>query len=332
MSVLIVCSGGTGYSVAQALQGAAEQIVSGREIQVLRLDGSVRSDPLENISDDVRIAILCITDASLEEGLINYVAGFLWSGTKKTLILLVDVDQEVAGAFRERKTTSLIRDGQLNETGLHDIFAAIADSGSPRERGKSVVRLKRRWPDLISPLRQLISLQPSGLEVLATAVRSRAKVPGSDEILRINGVATPGGYRKLKEPLESFFGDQERGCSDYDKNVFIMTRFLPGNKALESIDKMIRSALKSVGFTGHRADDRVYPDDRNLWDNVCTYMVGCKYGISVLEDIVRAEFNPNVALEYGFMRALGKPTLLLKEHRMRPRAAAPRHKLIERCS
>lgn len=49
-------------------------------------------------------------------------------------------------------------------------------------------------------------------------------------------------------------------------------------------------------------------------------MVGCKFGIAVLEDILKAEFNPNVALEYGFMRALGKPTLLLKEQRMSPRA------------
>jgi nucleoside 2-deoxyribosyltransferase len=39
-----------------------------------------------------------------------------------------------------------------------------------------------------------------------------------------------------------------------------------------------------------------------------------------LENILQNEFNPNVALEYGFMRALGKPVLLLKEKRMAPRA------------
>jgi nucleoside 2-deoxyribosyltransferase len=49
-------------------------------------------------------------------------------------------------------------------------------------------------------------------------------------------------------------------------------------------------------------------------------MFGCKYGIAVLEDVFVAEFNPNVALEYGFMRALGKPTLLLKERRFSARA------------
>ena len=46
----------------------------------------------------------------------------------------------------------------------------------------------------------------------------------------------------------------------------------------------------------------------------------CSLGIAVLEDIIVEEFNPNVALEYGFMLGLGKPTLLLKERRFRPRA------------
>jgi hypothetical protein len=106
----------------------------------------------------------------------------------------------------------------------------------------------------------------------------------------------------------------------FDKNPFIVTRFKPGNKTLESIDETIRSSLKTIGLVGHRADDRVYPLDRNLWDNVCTYMIGCKFGIAVLEDTLAEDFSPNVALEYGFMRALGKPTLLLKEQRMSARA------------
>ena len=53
--------------------------------------------------------------------------------------------------------------------------------------------------------------------------------------------------------------------------------------------------------------------DRNLWNNVCVYMLGCSRGIAILEDRVMNEFNPNVALEYGFMRALNKPCLLLAD-------------------
>ena len=125
----------------------------------------------------------------------------------------------------------------------------------------------------------------------------------------------PKGYSKLEESVRLFLSDTKRECQDYDKNVFIMTRFQKGNKQLEEIDKSIRGALKARAFVGHRADDRVYPNDMNLWDNVCTYMFGCKLGIAVLEEIDIKEFNPKVALEYGFMRALGKPALLLKEKR-----------------
>lgn len=130
----------------------------------------------------------------------------------------------------------------------------------------------------------------------------------------------PFGYSKLSEPVQLFLNDSKNECHEYDKNVFIMTRFSPGNKALQQIDITTRRALKNFGFNGHRADDRCYPNDRNLWDNVCTYMVCCKFGIAILENIIQDEFNPNVALEYGFMRALGKPTLLLKEKRFNARA------------
>jgi nucleoside 2-deoxyribosyltransferase len=52
-------------------------------------------------------------------------------------------------------------------------------------------------------------------------------------------------------------------------------------------------------------------------------MIECKFGIAVLEGTLAEDFNPNVALEYGFMLALGKPTLLLKEQRMSARADIP---------
>jgi len=130
----------------------------------------------------------------------------------------------------------------------------------------------------------------------------------------------PREYGKLTDSVKAFFQDTSLHTDVYDKNVFIMTRFQPGNNTLCSLDSAIRHTLNGQGLVGHRADDRCYASDRNLWDNVCTYMFGCKYGIAVLENIIHDEFNPNVALEFGFMRALGKPTLLLKEQRFKPRA------------
>lgn len=130
----------------------------------------------------------------------------------------------------------------------------------------------------------------------------------------------PSAYRKLGDTIRLFFSDSRNQCEVFDRNVFIMTSFQRGNPQLEMIDKTIRASLRAAGLVGHRADDRSYPSDRNLWDNVCVYMFGCKFGIAVLDNLVADEFNPNVALEYGFMRALGKPALLLKEKRFAPRA------------
>jgi hypothetical protein len=95
--------------------------------------------------------------------------------------------------------------------------------------------------------------------------------------------------------------------------VFIMTRFATGNRLLEPLDREIRGVLRGHGLNPVRADDRMYLRDRNLWNNVCVYMLCCKYGIAILEDRIKDEFNPNVAIEYGFMRGLNKPTLLLTD-------------------
>ena len=60
-----------------------------------------------------------------------------------------------------------------------------------------------------------------------------------------------------------------------------------------------------------RADDRQYHDE--LFSNVVTYLHGCGTGIAVYEVSEAMTFNPNISLEVGYMLALGKPVLLLKD-------------------
>jgi hypothetical protein len=119
----------------------------------------------------------------------------------------------------------------------------------------------------------------------------------------------PPGYLFLADECERFFKDHSR----YDRNILMMTRFVAGNRLLEELDRELRSVLREHSLNPVRADDKMYLRDRNLWNNVCVYMICCKFGIAILEDRVADEFNPNVALEYGFMRALNKPVLLLAE-------------------
>ena len=60
----------------------------------------------------------------------------------------------------------------------------------------------------------------------------------------------------------------------------------------------------------------MYAIDGDLWNNVCVYMMGCKYAVCVFEEIDEREFNPNVGIEYGFLRAMSRQVLLLKEQRV----------------
>lgn len=49
----------------------------------------------------------------------------------------------------------------------------------------------------------------------------------------------------------------------------------------------------------------MFIEDRDMWNNVCVYMICCKYGIALLENVSKQEYNPNAAIEYGFMQARG---------------------------
>ena len=92
-----------------------------------------------------------------------------------------------------------------------------------------------------------------------------------------------------------------------------MMPFEADGPVLARVEEELRKTLCRRGLAGLRADDRVFAGDEQLWTNVCVYMLCCRYGVAVLEDRMRDEFNPNVALEYGFMRGLGRRVLLLAD-------------------
>jgi len=119
------------------------------------------------------------------------------------------------------------------------------------------------------------------------------------------------GYEGLQPLLDKFSDDHP----EFSKNVFIAMRFRPGKQFLE-IHEAVKSGLAKYGLKGLRSDDKTYPPDGDLWTNICVYMMGCKFGICVFEEIDEREFNPNVPLEYGFMRAMNRQVLLLKDLRM----------------
>jgi len=128
----------------------------------------------------------------------------------------------------------------------------------------------------------------------------------------LHGVAVPPGYEHLHPNIRRFCDN-----SPFERNVFIMMKFPDRTsmkashlRLLNDIWEAIRDEAARYGLAAHRADHRSYHDQ--LWENICVYIIGSKYGIAVLEDEVASELNPNVALEYGFMKALDHPVALLR--------------------
>jgi len=95
-----------------------------------------------------------------------------------------------------------------------------------------------------------------------------------------------------------------------EKCGFLMMKF-EDSKIQKEIISILKSHLVKKGINLLRADDKWYAD--SLFENIKTYMQGCSFGIALFDRINTEDFNPNVSLEIGYMMALNKPVLLLKD-------------------
>lgn len=111
---------------------------------------------------------------------------------------------------------------------------------------------------------------------------------------------------ELAASLERFRIDHP----DPDKVSFLIMRF-GSTPAHVGIQSAVETALRQVGMTAVRADEKQYHDD--LFSNILTYLHGCGSAIAVFERLEEETFNPNVSLEVGYMLALRKPVCLLKD-------------------
>jgi len=111
---------------------------------------------------------------------------------------------------------------------------------------------------------------------------------------------------EIHESLIRFHKDHP----DINRNAFIMMRF-GDTDAHKKIMISIKSILSKYKIKALRADEKEYHED--LFPNVLTYIYGSNFGIAVFERLETEDFNPNVSLEVGYMRALKKPICLLKD-------------------
>lgn len=89
-----------------------------------------------------------------------------------------------------------------------------------------------------------------------------------------------------------------------ERRAFVMMSFT-GPQSPAIIDS-IRKALKTYGVRALRADEHQYADQ--LWSNTEIYLQACDYAIAVLDE----PMSHSVSLEIGYLRALKRPTLILK--------------------
>lgn len=116
--------------------------------------------------------------------------------------------------------------------------------------------------------------------------------------------------KNLETPISNFFFDNPK--EKY--TCFLMMRF-GMHDVYNNITNVIKSSCKKYDITCFRADDKEYTND--LFNNVLTYIHACDFGIAIFDRIEEETYNPNVALEVGYMTAIGKPILFLKDRTLK---------------
>jgi hypothetical protein len=123
-------------------------------------------------------------------------------------------------------------------------------------------------------------------------------------------ITFPPQHDRHSQLLEAF-----HNTGSYDKSVFIMTKFPEGDtqldKELKRVIKAVRDVVLECQFVPRIASDKDYHD--MLWDNVELYLLGCVRAVAIVEGKYREELNPNIAMEWGWMRGMGKKVLFLVE-------------------
>ena len=97
---------------------------------------------------------------------------------------------------------------------------------------------------------------------------------------------------------------------DQKKLGFLVMRFAAA-KPFAKIVEAIQKVAVEHGLTVLRADAHEF--HAGVFENVRTYLHGCGFGIAVYERIETNEPNANVGLEVGYLMAMNKPVLLLKD-------------------
>jgi len=205
--------------------------------------------------------------------------------------------------------------GEINREDIHAIIEKCFNRcdtitfGFKNKTGQSAFGIELHAPEYIDFelcfREKLITIRQC---VTGLSTSSRVVSILTDNIKMIHA-QLPEAHRNIEPALHAFHSDHP----DFDKNIFLIMRF-DANPPFPEILSTITETCTSRGLKLLRADQKSYSDD--LWHNVLTYIYGCKYGIAVFDQVNYRDYNPNVAIEVGFMMSQSKRILLLKDQAM----------------
>lgn len=99
-----------------------------------------------------------------------------------------------------------------------------------------------------------------------------------------------------------------------NKNVFVIMRYA-SEPTFNVIERAIGVALGRHGLRPILARKVAFHEE--LWGNIRFCMDHSRYAIAVFERLVEPDFNPNITTELGYMLALRRPCLILKDRQLR---------------
>lgn len=239
---------------------------------------------------------------------------------KRGHMVTIDVDFLVAGHYWRRRIDEAFAAADFlivllsaravdPESGIINSTWIAADIGGARYSGKTILPVLLdgiEFPPLIDDIH---CISPSDNSLVDAADQLDSAIAVHQDIATLS---LPSGYEHLVQSVRQCRNDYQ-----YENSVFVMMKF-PSQQMeteqanlLNRIYELIGIVLGSYGLKARRADKKQYEPD--LWNNLCVYMLSCEFGLAVLEDRGANELNPNIALEYGFMKAMNKEVCLLRE-------------------
>lgn len=172
--------------------------------------------------------------------------------------------------------------------------------------------------------KEVVKLEKTHKEILNSNLHAADKAERADKLADEIGKKNDERIQVLQDlvlfpPHHGQYWQQvEQFCKETpsDKSVFIMTKYPDGedpvkDAQLNRVINSVKDAVTKCGFSPRLAVDKKY--HANLWENVEIYLLGCERGIAIVEEKFKPQLNPNVAMEWGWMRAMGKRVLYLVE-------------------